>query len=128
MLGAVLVSWSQDAGVRASGRQRALGPHWPTVEQPQPRWERSAPMVRRTWIQYSSLSLSPTHLSHTTNITLSRIKCERLYFIWRSVFVRSLNFVIMFDYVSHIFVYIHVQLYYGYTTLRWVTTLSWCVL
>ena len=31
--------------------------------------------------QYSSLSLSPTHLSHTTNITLSRIKCERDIFI-----------------------------------------------
>ena len=28
----------------------------------------------------SSLSSSPTHLTHTTNITLSRIKCERLYF------------------------------------------------
>ena len=31
--------------------------------------------------QYSSLSLSPTHLSHITNITLSRIKCERYIFI-----------------------------------------------
>ena len=27
----------------------------------------------------NSLSPSSTHLSHTTNITLSRIKCERLY-------------------------------------------------
>ena len=31
--------------------------------------------------QYSSLSPSPTHLSHTTNITLSRIKCERFIFL-----------------------------------------------
>ena len=52
----------------------------PTVEQPQPRWGRSTAMVRRTWGQNNSLSLSPTYLSHTTTITLSRIKCERLYF------------------------------------------------
>ena len=30
--------------------------------------------------QYSSLSLSPAHLSHTKNITLSKIKCQRSYF------------------------------------------------
>ena len=35
--------------------------------------------------QYSSLSLSPTHLSHPTNITLSRINCERLYFYKKCV-------------------------------------------
>ena len=35
---------------------------------------------RRILGQYSSLRPSPTHLSHTTNIPLSRIKCERLYF------------------------------------------------
>ena len=29
--------------------------------------------------QYNCLSLSQAHLSHTTNITLSRIECERLY-------------------------------------------------
>ena len=79
------VSWRQDARVRTSGRQRALGPQWPTVEQPKPRWERNAAMVRRTWGQYSSLSLSPAHLSHTTNITLSRIKCERYIFIKKCV-------------------------------------------
>ena len=32
---------------------------------------------RKNLGQYSSPSLSPTHLSHTTNITLSDIKCER---------------------------------------------------
>ena len=37
--------------------------------------------------QYSSLSPSPAHLSHTTNITLSRIKCERYIFIKK--YVRS---------------------------------------
>ena len=35
---------------------------------------------RRTWGQYSSLSMSPALLSHTTTITLLRKKCERLYF------------------------------------------------
>ena len=46
----------------------------------QPRWERSAAMVRRTLGQHSSQSLSPVHLSHTTKIILSRIKCERHIF------------------------------------------------
>ena len=35
--------------------------------------------------QYSNLSPSPTHLSHTTNITLSRIKCERYIFIKKCI-------------------------------------------
>ena len=80
----VSVSWGQDASMRASGRQRALGPQWPTVKQPQSRWERSAAMVRRTLGQYSSLSPFPAHLLHTTKITLSRIKCERWY-LYREV-------------------------------------------
>ena len=40
---------------------------------------------RRTWDQYSSLSPSSTHLSHTWNITLLRIKCERYIFIKKCV-------------------------------------------
>ena len=35
--------------------------------------------------QYCSLSLSPAHLSHTTNITLLRIKCERYIFIKKCI-------------------------------------------
>ena len=35
--------------------------------------------------QYSSLSLSPAHLSHTTNITLSRITFEKYIFIKKCV-------------------------------------------
>ena len=78
----VRVSWRQDAsGVRISSRQRACGPQWPMVEQTQPRWGRSAAIVvRRILGQNNSLSPSSTHLPHTTNITRSRIKCERLYF------------------------------------------------
>ena len=93
-------SWGQDAEVRASGRQRALGPQWPTVEQPQPRWGKSAAMVRRTWGQYSSLSPSPAHLSHTTTITPSKIKCERLHFYKEVYSFVHWSSYIMFDYVS----------------------------
>ena len=66
--------WRQDAELRASGRQRALGPQWPTVEQP------SQDEKEVLLSQYSSLSPSPAHLSHTTTFTLSRIKCEIFYF------------------------------------------------
>ena len=52
----------------------------PRLRNSKPRWERNAAMVRKIWAQYSSLSPSSNHLSHTTNITLSRIMCERLYF------------------------------------------------
>ena len=50
--------------------------------------------------QYSCLSPSPTHLSHTTNITLSRIKCERLYFYKEGCSFVYWSSYIMFDYVS----------------------------
>ena len=74
----VWVSWRLDTSMRASGRQRALGPQWPTVEQPQPRWGRSAAMVRRTWV---NIVVHPL-ISHTQpTSTLSRIKCERYIFI-----------------------------------------------
>ena len=50
--------------------------------------------------QYSSLSLSPAHLLHTINITLSKIKYERLYF-YKEVysFVHWSSFII-FNYIS----------------------------
>ena len=93
----VSVSWRQDAELRANVRKRALVPQWPTVEQPHPRWGISAAMVRRTLGQNSSLSPSPAHLPDTTNINLSRIKCES-YIL--SVFVRSLKFVIIVESLS----------------------------
>ena len=62
-------------------RLRACGSQWPTVEQHQPRRGRSVSMVaRKTLVQNNSLSPPSIHISHTTNITLSRIKWERLYF------------------------------------------------
>ena len=106
------VSWRQDAKLRANSRQRALGPQWPMVEQPQPRQGRSAAMIRRTWGQYSSLSPSPAHLSHTRNITLSRINCERLYFYKEVCSFVHWSSYIMFDYVSaYICICICMQLY-----------------
>ena len=54
---------------------------------------------RRTWGQYNSLYPSPAHLSHTRNITLSRIKCERCFYKEVCSFVYWSSYI-MFDYVS----------------------------
>ena len=56
--------------------------------------------ARKNLGQNNSLSLSPTHLSHTTSITLSRIKCVRLYFIKKCVSFVHWSSYIVFDYVS----------------------------
>ena len=54
----------------------------PTVEQPQPRWGRSAAMVRRTLDQYVAVCPRLQLTSHTQPTSpLSRIKCERYIFI-----------------------------------------------
>ena len=75
------VSWRQDAsGVRTSSRQRDWALSDPRLSNPAKMRKKCCYGRRRTWGQYSSLSPSPTHLSHTTTITLSRIKCERSYF------------------------------------------------
>ena len=65
---------------------RACSPQWPTVEQPQPRWGRSAAMVRRTLGQYVAVCPRLQLTSHTKlTSTLSRIKCERYIFIKKCV-------------------------------------------
>ena len=93
------VSWRQDAKLRASSRQRALGLQWPTVEQP------SQDEIKVLLGQYSSLSLSPlTSHTHETS-TLSRIKCERYIFIKKCIH-SFIEVVIIVDYVPHIFVYV----------------------
>ena len=56
------------------------GPQWPMVEQTS-QDAKEVLLWSKNSVQYSSLSLSPTHLSHTTNITITRIKCERYIFI-----------------------------------------------
>ena len=68
---------------------------------------------RRTWGQYSSLSLSPAHPLHTTTITLSRIKWE-IIFLKRSVFVCSLKFVYYF------WLCFCLYLYYSYATYSYL--------
>ena len=62
-------------------RLRACGPQWPTVEQPQPRWGRSAAMVRRTLGQSVAVfPPSPSYLLHTTNIKPFENKVWEIYF------------------------------------------------
>ena len=104
------VSWGQNAEVRASGRQRALGPQWPTVEQPQPRWERSAAMVRRTFGRNNGPSLSPL-TSHTQETSPFRELSVRDIFIKK--YVRS--FIEVRHYCWQCF---RLYLYYEYATLR----------
>ncbi len=77
---AVGVSWGQDAELRASGRQRALGPQWPTVEQPSLDKEEVLLWSEELGSMCSSLSPSPTRLSHTTNINPFEIKVWEIYF------------------------------------------------
>ena len=107
------VSWRQDAGVRASGRPRALGPQWPTVEQPSPDEEEMLLWSEELGV---NIAVSPAHLSHTTNITLLRIKCERLYF-YKEVY-SFVHWSLSLLLTMFIFVYVYVQLYYGYTTIN----------
>ena len=106
------VSWRQGAELRASDWQRALGPQWLTVEQPEPRWGRSAAMVRRTLGQNNSPSLSPL-TSHTQlTSTLFENKMWEIYF-YKEVcsFVHWISYI-MFDYVSaYICIYLCMRLY-----------------
>ena len=96
-------SWSQLGDKmpawESACRLRACGPQWPMVEQPQPRWGRSAAMV-------SSLSPSPAHTQLTS--TLSRIKCERYIFIKK--YVCSLKFVIYCWLCFRIYLYVYMYL------------------
>ena len=88
----------------------------------QPKWGRSAAMVSRKNLgQYSSLSLSPAHLSDTTSITLSRIKCERYIFIKKCV--RSFIEVRILCLIMFLLIFIVVYVL-RYTTVR-RTSLTW---
>ena len=73
-----------DAVVRVSAWQRAWTLRTP-VEQPSRMRKKCCYRLRNLGSICSSLFLSPTHLSHITNInpfaTLLRIKCERYIFI-----------------------------------------------
>ena len=67
---AVGASWGQNAELRASGRQRALGPQQPSQD------EKEVLLG-----QYNSLSPSPVHLSHTTNIIPFENKVGEIYLL-----------------------------------------------
>ena len=83
------------------------GPQWPMVEQPKPRWERST--VGSIW---QSVLVS-THFSHTTNITLLKIKCERYIFIKQCILLLLKSSLPVNDVSACkcILVYVHVQSY-----------------
>ena len=87
-------------------------------------------MVRRTLGQYVAvLSPSPTHLSHTRNITLSRIKCERYYFYKEVCSFVSLKFVNIVDYVSAyicICICIRADVSYYSTLDNYIWRCPWC--
>ena len=80
------VSWGQDASMRISLQTEGL---WPSVTYgwaAQPECERSAAMIRRTWVQYVAVCPHLQLTSHTQpTSTLSRIKCERYIFIKKCV-------------------------------------------
>ena len=82
VLVAVRVSWGQDAELRPSGRQRAWALSDPRLSSPA-KMRKKCCYCRENNLRSicGSLSPSPIHLSHITNInsfaTLSRIKCKR---------------------------------------------------
>ena len=119
------VSWGQDAEVRASGRQRALGPQWPMVEPTPAKMRKKYCYGQKNFGSIcSSLSPSPTPPSHTQPTpTLSRIKCERYIFIKKCV--RSfIEVVIIVDYVSAYIMYMYVAI----LQVNCVLMLNWIVL
>ena len=91
--------------MRTSSRQRAWALRT-LVEQPSRMRKKCCYGQRNFGSICGSLSPSPTHLSHITNInpftTLSRIKCERYIFIKKCV--RSSLLSIMFP---HIYIYVY---------------------
>ena len=70
----------------------------------QPDAERSAVMVRRTWGQYVAVCPRLQLTSHTQETSPFKNKVWEVYFFFYKEtcsFVRSLKFVIMFDYIPH---------------------------
>ena len=87
---------------------RGLGPTGPTVEQPSRMRKKCCYGQRNLGSICGSLSPSPTHLSHITNInsfaTLSRTKCERYMIIKKCSFVH-LNSSLCFCLHLHVYEY-----------------------
>ena len=89
-----------------------LGPSVTNGWAAQPNCEKSAAMVRRTWGQYVAVCPISNSLSHSRNITLSRIKWEVYFYKEMCSFVQWSSSLLSTIF-SHIFVYVYVC---GYTT------------
>ena len=114
------VSWGQDAEVRASCRQRALGPQWPTVEQPPAKMRKKCCYGQKNLGQYVAVCprLQLTSRTQPTS-TLSRIKSESYIFI--KMCVRSFIGVRYYCWLCfRIYLYMYMytcKFVYGYTTM-----------
>ena len=89
---AVGVSWGQDASVSSPARTR----------------KKSDYGQKNFGSICSSLTPSPTHLSHTRNITLSRIKCGRYIFIKKCICSFIGVRILCLSMFPHVYVYVYV--------------------
>ena len=120
---AIGVSWGQDAVVRASGRQRALGPQWPQLSSPPKVRKKCCYGQRNFGSMCSSLSLSPIHLSHTRHINPFENKVWEVYFykeVCSFVHWSSSLLLTMFPYI-----YIYI---YEYTTTLGISMLHFIIM
>ena len=108
-------SWRQDTcEVRTSSRQRAWTLSDPRLSSPARMRKKCCYGQKNFGSTCSSLSPSPTHLSHTTNInrfaTLSRIKWEVYFYKEVSSFVHWSRTLLLTMFL-HIFVFVYVYVY-----------------
>ena len=88
---------------------RLYGPRWPMVEEPKPRWERNAAIVkRRTWVNMAVCPCLQLNLSHTTKHHLFENKVWEIYIFVkkciRSLLKLSLQLIMVVS-IQHIFIY-----------------------
>ena len=107
----VEVSWRHDAELRASSRQRALGPQWPTVAQPSQDEKEVLQWSEEFWVK---ITVSPRLqlTSHTQpTSTLLRIKCEGYIFIKKCIH----SFIEVRHYCwLCLRIYLYMYMYYAY--------------
>ena len=101
-------SWSQMGNKmpawESACRLRALGPQWPTVKQPNQNTKKCCYGQKNLRSICSSLSLSPTHLSHTRNINPFENKVWGVYFYKEVCSFVHWSSSLLFDYVPHVYV------------------------
>ena len=102
--------------MRASSRLRALGPQWSTVEQPSQDEKEALLWSEELGSICSSLSPSPTHLLHATNINPFENKVWEIYF-YKEV-CSFIQVIIIVDYVSA-YICIHVVVLQLYNNHSW---------